>query len=307
MPRLAFSFEQVRSFVAVADNQQISKAAAALYLTQGAVTQQVRHFERAVGLQLLERDGRGVRLTDAGRSMADACRAALRAIEMLDDTARAMKELQAGSLHIGASPTSATYYLPQHLAEFSRRHPGVKLHITVQLTAELNRQVAAGMLDCALVEGVPDPSLKSVELSKDELLLVAHRDHPLSHLRRAGPADLVAHRYLRRAPDWSGERYIRQLMSEAYDQLDALDLGQTEYVRAAVVAGLGFAALPKRAVAGDLASGVLKRIALPPMIRTISAIRRPELGGPAQEAFWSLLTGEDIATRIPGEAARGGG
>src|SRR5712691_7097674 len=107
MARPSFSLEQVRSFVAVAEHEHISRAAASLFLTQAAVSQQVRHFERAVGLQLLERDGRRVRLTDAGRSLADACRAALRAVEVMDDTAKAMKELEAGSLHAGATRASS--------------------------------------------------------------------------------------------------------------------------------------------------------------------------------------------------------
>src|SRR4029077_9729860 len=102
MARPSFSLEQVRSFVAVAEHEHVSKAAASLFLTQGAVTQQVRHFERAMGLPLLERDGRGVRLTDAGRTLAVACRAALRSVQVLEDTAESMKSLQAGSLHLGA-------------------------------------------------------------------------------------------------------------------------------------------------------------------------------------------------------------
>src|SRR5450759_1935573 len=118
MARMSFSLEQVRSFVAVAETEHISKAAASLFLTQGAVTQQIRHFERAVGLPLLERDGRGVRLTDAGRAIAIACRAALRAVQVLEETAESMKTLQAGSLHLGASPTCAAYYLPSRLAKF---------------------------------------------------------------------------------------------------------------------------------------------------------------------------------------------
>src|SRR2546422_10343311 len=187
MRKPAFTLEQIRSFVAVAEHEHISRAAASLFLTQAAVTQQVRHFERAVGLQLLERDGRRVRLTDAGRSLADACRAALRAVEVMDDTAKAMKELEAGSLHVGASPTCATYYLPPHLAEFTRRHPGVKLSVIVEPSAELNRRVVAGALDCAILEGAPDPALGAFELTRDELVVVAHRDHPLSPLRPGAP------------------------------------------------------------------------------------------------------------------------
>src|SRR5256886_7688012 len=177
----------MRSFVAVADHEHISRAAASLSLTQAAVTQQVRHFERAVGLQLLERDGRRIRLTDAGRSLADACRAALRAVEVMDDTAQAAKELQAGSLHVGASPTCATYYLPPHLAEFTRRHPGVKLSVIVEPSAELNRRVVAGAPDRAPLQRGPDPALGALALARDELLVVPHPDHPRFRPRRRAP------------------------------------------------------------------------------------------------------------------------
>jgi len=133
--RPPFTIEQLRSFVAVADGEHVSRAAASLYLTQAAVTQQIRHLEQGLGLQLLERDGRRVRLTDAGRSLVEVCQAALRAIEVVDDSAQAMKELRRGSLHVGASPTCATYYLPHFLAEFTRRHTHIKLTVAVDTTA----------------------------------------------------------------------------------------------------------------------------------------------------------------------------
>jgi DNA-binding transcriptional LysR family regulator len=290
--RPAFTLEQIRSFVEVAETEHISKAAAALFLTQAAVTQQVRHFEKAVGLQLLERDGRRVRLTDAGRTLAEACRAALRSVQVMEDTATAIKDLAAGSLHVGASPTCATYYLPAPLAEFTRRHPSIKLDVAVAPTAELNRRVIAGSLDCALIEGEADAELVTVELSPDELILVAHPDHPLSHLRRITPADLAKYRYMRRGSEFSAERHVRRMIGDAYDRFESLNLGHHEYVRAATIAGLGFAALPKRAVVGDLRSGLLKSLPVPPMVRSICAVRRPSRGGPAQEAFWSLLTGD---------------
>src|SRR2546422_10834303 len=217
MRKPAFTLEQIRSFVAVAEHEHISRAAASLFLTQAAVTQQVRHFERAVGLQLLERDGRRVRLTDAGRSLADACRAALRAVEVMDDTAKAMKELEAGSLHVGASPTCATYYLPPHLAEFTRRHPGVKLSVIVEPSAELNRQVLAGTLDCAILEGAPDPALGAFQLTRDELVVVAHRDHPLAQLRRGASTHLARHLYLGPGPERSPEETAARMTRESDD------------------------------------------------------------------------------------------
>lgn len=288
--------EQLRSFVAVAETEHISKAAASLYLTQAAVTQQVKHFQTAVGLQLFERDGRRIRLTDAGRAMAETCQAALRAVEVVDDSARSMRELQSGSIHVGASPTCASYYLPAHLAQFTRRYAAIRLDVVVAPTAELNRKVVAGSLDCALIEGEPDPALDAVKLSPDELVLVAHRDHPLSHLRRVTPADLAKHRYMRRGPEFSAENDVRKMIGETYDSLESLNLGHPEYVRAATIAGLGFAALPLRAVEAELASGLLKRLPFPPIPRSITAVRRASRGGPAMEAFWEMLIGGGRAT-----------
>lgn len=304
MARPSFSLEQIRSFVAVAESEHISKAAASLFLTQGAVTQQIRHFERAFGLRLLERDGRGVRLTDAGRALAIACRAAMRAIQVLEDTAQSMKTLQAGSLHLGASPTCASYYLPPRLAEFAQQHHGIKLNVTVEPSAEINRQVLAGALDCAFIEGEPDPELLAIVLAHDELILVAHRDHPLAALRSVGTAELAQHRYLGRGPAWAAERNVREMLGDAYDQSDAMNLGHPEYVRAAAISGLGYAALPRLAVEADLKSGLLKRLPGPSSQRAIRAIRRRAPGGPALEQFWLLLTTGHYSAARPVEARR---
>jgi DNA-binding transcriptional LysR family regulator len=292
MSKPQFTLEQVRSFVAVAETEHVSKAAASLFLTQGAVTQQLRHFERALGLQLLERAGRGVRLTDAGRALAIACRAALRSVEIVEDTARSMKTLESGSLDLGASPTCASYYLPSRLAAFSSRYPAVKLTVTVEPSAAISAQVLAGAIDCALIEGEPPADLMAVVLARDELVLVAHRDHPLSQLRRVTPVQLAKYRYLGRGPAWAAERTVRQMVGRAYDLSEVMNLGHPEYVRAAAIAGLGYAALPLLAVETELASGVLKRLPGPSSPRAIHAIRRPSKGGPTLEEFWRHLTGE---------------
>ena len=196
MAKPQFTLEQVRTFVAVAETEHVSKAAASLFLTQGAVTQQLRHFEAGLGLQLMERAGRGVRLTDAGKALAIACRAALRSVESIEDTARSMKALESGSLDLGASPTCASYYLPSRLASFSLRYPSVKLTVTVEPSAAISAQVLAGAIDCALIEVEPAAGLTAVVLAQDELVLVAHRDHPLSKLRRVTQANLARYRYL---------------------------------------------------------------------------------------------------------------
>jgi len=285
----SFTVEQVRSFLAVAEHEHVSRAAASLHLTQGAVTQQVHNFERAVGVRLLERDGRGVRLTDAGRGLAISCRAALRSFEVVEDSARALKMLEAGSLHLGASPTCATHYLPPRLAEFNRQFPNVTLSVLVEPSREINDQVKAGALDCALIEGEPLPELVSVVLAHDELVLVVHRDHPLAALKRVSAAQLSKYRYLGRGREWSAESDVRNMIGDAYERSEVMNLGHPEYVRAAALAGLGYAALPLLAVREDVEAGVLKRLPIPAIERPIRAIRRSVQGGPTLEEFWRHL------------------
>jgi DNA-binding transcriptional LysR family regulator len=295
MAGFQFTLEQVRTFVAVAETQHVSKAAASLFLTQGAVTQQLQHFEDALGLQLMERAGRGVRLTDAGSALAIACKGALRAVEAVEDTARSMKALESGSLDLGASPTCASYYLPSRLSAFSARYPAVKLTVAVEPSAEICAKVLAGAIDCAVIEGVPAPELMAVVLARDELVLVAHRDHPLSRLRLVTPAQLAKYRYLGRGPGWAAEQSIRKMIGRAYDLSEIVNLGHQEYVRAAAIAGLGYAVLPMLGVEADLAAGILKRLPAPSSVRAISAIRRRSAGGPTLEEFWRHLTRDSIA------------
>ena len=295
MSRFQFTLEQLRTFVAVAETEHVSKAAATLFLTQGAVTQQLRHFETALGLQLMERAGRGVRLTDAGKALAIACKAALRSVETVEDTARSMKAIESGSLDLGASPTCASYYLPSRLATFSARYPAVKLSVTVEPSNAICALVLAGALDCAVIEVGPAPELMTVVLAHDELVLVAHRDHPLAGLTRVTPADLAKYRYLGRGQAWTAEQSVRSMIGRAYDESEILNLGHPEYVRAAALAGLGYAALPRLAVEADLAAGILKQLPSPTSTRAITAIRRKSAGGPTLEVFWRHLTGEVAA------------
>jgi DNA-binding transcriptional LysR family regulator len=171
----------------------------------------------------------------------------------------------------------------------------VKLNVTVEPSAAIGAQVLAGALDCALIEAEPAPELVAVVIATDELVLVAHRDHPLSQLPRVTPVQLAGYRFLGRGPGWAGEQNVRNILGNAYDQSQILNLGHPEYVRAAAIVGLGYAILSMLAVEADLAAGTLKRLPGPSSTRAISAIRRRSAGGPTLEEFWRHLTGETAA------------
>jgi DNA-binding transcriptional LysR family regulator len=291
MPAPRFTIEQVRSFLAVANHEHVTRAADSLHLSQAAVTQQLRLFERALELRLVERIGRGVRLTPEGRTVAGACAVAVRAVRGIEEAAQAARDAEVGSLHVGASQTAAAHYLTSPLAAFNAAHPSVQLSVEIANTPEICRRVAGGQLDCGLVEGAfSQPGLLDRTIAEDEVILVAHPTHPLAKLSRIGREQLVRHRYLARDEGSGTESIAREILGEAYEAVPKLQLGHLDVVRTAVLGGLGYAVLPSVAVAEDLATGRLRRLASPARRRRIRAVRRPQ-PAPGLDRFWTELVG----------------
>lgn len=281
--------------MAVAELEHVTRAAETLGLTQGAVTQQVRLLEKALGVRLLERIGRNVRLSDAGRTVAAACRAAARSIDMVMEAARLAASGQAGSVHLGASPTAASYYLDRPLAAFVAERPQVHLQVTVASTKRICEEVELGILDAGCVED-PLParssgSLLSVKVAEDEVVLVARPDHPLARNGRVSVRDLADHRFLAREEGSALDAVARQMLGATYGQVSRLELGALDAVRSAVLAGIGFAVLPRVAVEEELSEGRLKVLRFPSHRRAIHAVRRRPDPSPTPQAFWQALTG----------------
>jgi LysR family transcriptional regulator, transcriptional activator of the cysJI operon len=289
MGRLPFTLEQLRTFLAVARHGTMSAASRSLYLTQGAVSQQVASLEAALGLRLLDRSGGRSRLTEAGRSIATSCEAAIRAVDGVAERARQLTSLEAGSLHIGASPTPAAHYLPRLLSIFTQLHPLVHIRVVTENNPAVAAKVAGGILDCAIVEaetGFKD--LVEHRMVEDEVVVVAAPGHPLAGRRKIEIRDLAHHRYLGREPGAAFEVIAVDLLGGLYDSAPKMELGHLDAVRGATLAGLGYALLPRIAIARELAEGRLVELAVPPHRRWISLIRRPGSGAVALEEFWRL-------------------
>src|SRR5487761_744738 len=290
MRNLGFSLEQVRTFIAVASAQSMSRAASEVKLTQGAVTQQVHHFERALGLQLIERTRHGIRLTPAGSAVAQACLSAARELESIEEAARLHRTMEIGALRIGAGPTCAGHYLPPLLARFVQEFPQVEIAVTVGNSPSIAEQVASGQLDCGLIEGPAfDTKLEERLLLEDELVVVTGSGHPLARSKHVRLADLVPHRYLSREPGSALEHSAREMLGDAYEQSPHLVLNQLDAVQAAVLSGLGYAVLPLVAVSRELKDRTLLRLPLPSKLRWIRAIRRMASRVPAVDEFWRFL------------------
>ncbi|TMD53814.1 MAG: LysR family transcriptional regulator [Chloroflexi bacterium] len=268
----------------------MSRAAESLYLTQSAVSQQVANLEARLGLRLLERAGRRVRLTEAGSTIAAAAETAILAAEAVSEAARRLGTLESGSLLIGASPTAAANHLPALLAGFIALHPQVRIKVVTENTPRLAALVAGGTLDCAVIEGATGhEELVERLLQEDEVIVVVAAGHPLAGMARVGPAELAQHRYVGREPGAILEDLAEEILGDRYEATQKIELGHLDAVRAAVLAGLGYAVLPRISIAGALADGRLVELPIPVRRRWISAIRRRSTAGATLEEFWRLL------------------
>jgi len=293
---LGFSNEQIRTFVAVSRSANLSRAAESLALTQGAVTQQLRHLERALDLQLIERSGHAMKLTPAGIEVAAACAAATRELEGIAETARLQRSLGMGKLRIGASPTCANHYLPPLLAEFMKRWPRLDIQVVGESTPVIAEKVATAELDCGLVEGpVTQGNLEIRDLYRDRVLVAVGSRHPLSKARRASLAELRTHRYLARELGSATETLAREMLGRSYRASPRLELSHLDAVRSAAIAGLGYAVLPRVAVERELERGQLVQLDIPEKKRWITAIRRKSSRVPVVEAFWTVLPARPTA------------
>lgn len=305
--RPGFTFEQIRTFLIVASREHITKAARTLGLSQPAVTQQVQLLERALGIPLLERLGRGVRLTEAGEEIAGSCLLVMRALENLENTVRAIRGLEAGSLAIGASQVAASYYLSPSLTAFSAAYPAVGVHIAIASSREICEQVSAGILDCGLVDGpLPKTKLNCAAVANDEVIVAVQPSHPLAGQQRISPDCLSGTSYLLWEQGVAGEAVPTRLLGPAYQDLPRIRLANLEAARRMLLADPRFiAALPRVAIADDLGRGKLVAVGGRRLNRPIYAVRRAgSMLTPAGGVFWAGLTGAQ-ATAGPAQGVTG--
>ena len=236
--------DQLLTFAAVAEHRNISHAARALFLSQPAVSGQLRQLQEEFGEALYRRDGRGITLTEAGRQLAlhaERVRGDFRQALAFRD---ALRSLDAGHLRVGASTTPASYLLPYLIAQFHRQHEGVTISTRYGNSSEV--LAALSVLDIALVEGsVGDdlpPGTTVHRWREDEVVAVVPAAHPLASrpARQVRLDELAAYPVVLREAG-SG---VRQTVERAYAREGvmmrvAYELAGVEGIKEAVRAGMG--------------------------------------------------------------------
>lgn len=293
---MPFTLVQLATLVQVAAQRSYTRAAAALYLTQPAVTQQIRALERQVGAPLVEVVGRQPELTDAGRFLASRARDLLDQVDALERDMRAFATAAIGELHIGATLTIGTYVLPHLLARLRAVRPHVATRIEIANTAAIAARVRTGAVSLALVEGDVSPDeFDCLAFQDDELILIAPLDHPLARSPAPRLADLAGvPLVMREAGSGTRDLVERTLWAAGVAPVVALELSSGEGVVRAVEAGIGLAMISRLVAADGLAAGRI--VAIPALDlaarRVFQAVTpRGRARAPVVQTFLDLLRG----------------
>jgi DNA-binding transcriptional LysR family regulator len=259
------TLEQLRIFVAVAEQQHVTRAARALNLAQSAASHTIAALEARHETRLFNRVGRRIELTEAGRMFLTEARAVLARAEAAELALSEFGSLKRGTLAIQASQTIAGYWLPRHLVSFRRAYPQIKIRLAIGNTAQVAEAVETGTAELGFVEGkVESEHFASTPVARDQLIVVAGPEHPWAGRSRLARGDLKKGEWVLREPG-SGTRSV---FEEAMANLGVdpralricLELPSNEAVRAAVEAGLGATAISASVAAPSIEAGLLHQV-----------------------------------------------
>jgi DNA-binding transcriptional LysR family regulator len=253
---------QLAAFCAVVERTSFSQAAEQLGVTQPAVSLQIRSLEKRLGLQLLDRSGRRVEPTDAGRRLY---RSALRLLaqeeQLLAELGEEVEGELTGRLELGASTGPGGTVIPVVLCEFQERHPEVHVALTVSDTQRIVEQVARRELELGVVGAARRHRGVVFEpFFRDEVVLAVPRGHRFAD--RTISLDELQNEPIVLMQEGAGVRQvIDDELREAGVRLRDLDvrleLGLQESARSAVLAGYGVTFISRSAVEADVSAGTL--------------------------------------------------
>ena len=237
---LHLTLRQLQVFASVARHLSHSRAAEELYLSQPAVSMQIKQLEQNIGLPLLEQVGKQLHLTEAGREMLHYSLTITGQISEMDEVFKAMKGLEKGHLNISVVST-ANYFMPQLLAKFIQAHPKIQVGISVANRDAVIKQLVENVADLAIMGQPPDGTEMRAEVfMQNPLVVIASPAHPLAQAKKIQPYQLANETFLLREQG-SGTRGVveRFFTSHRLTLPKHMAMDTNEAIKQSVQAGIG--------------------------------------------------------------------
>jgi len=301
---------RLKVFRTVAEHLSFRKAAEHLFLTQPAVTLQIKALENDLGTRLFDRTAGRITLTRQGASLLAYAK---KIANLVADAERSLGSGDgnlSGELSLGVSTTIAQYVLPRLLGAFLGEHPRVQFSLHSGNTAEIVQLLQQGKVDIGLIEGpARDRGVRTEPFMEDELVLITPKGFHGDHLSRQ---QLLASVLLMREQGSGSRRVVEIALEKAAFKLKlfhkVIDLDSTEAIKSAVEAGLGLGFVSRWAISKELELGALKVAHVPGLhiTRHFTLLTRtgPQPQGPAGALRTFTLERARLLSSPPRKSAR---
>jgi DNA-binding transcriptional LysR family regulator len=275
------TFEQLAIFVAVAEREHLTKAAAAIHLTPSAVSASIRNLEQHYGVELFHRIGRRIELTSTGRIFLDEARTLLARSRSVELMLSELGGMQRGSLSVFASQTIASYWLPPRLMAFHNDFPGIELQLTIGNTRTVADAVITGEADIGFVEGeLDEPALAASIVAHDELVVVVGPSHPWAGRQALTADDIKDGQWVMREVGSGTRSAFEETLNDMGIKAGALNivlvLPSNESILCALLAGNGVATVSRLAAQQYIESGKLCEVNFPAPAREFRLLKHKE-------------------------------
>ena len=260
---MRYSLRQLEVFLATARYENVTRAAETLAMSQSAASGSLKELEKQFDMKLFDRLGKRLQLSELGQQLRPQ-------VESLLEQARALEqaltgEAVIGRLEIGATLTIGNYIAVNMIADFRQQNAKSDIILRVANTETIAERVAGFELDMGLIEGeLQHPDLDIVHWRRDELVVFAAPDHPLSTLTALSDRDLLTLPWIvRETGSGTRQAFDRAMHGILTDLHIAMELQHTEAIKRAVEAGLGVGCLSQICLTDAFARGTLVPLAVP--------------------------------------------
>jgi len=253
-----YTLKQLQTFIEVAREKSVSKAAERLFVTQPAVSMQIRQLEDAFGLALIEPIGRNIRLTNAGQEFLTHAISALAQLKDLESIMAEHVGMKKGRIDL-AIVSTAKYFVPMLLVRFSKLLPGIEIKLRIDNRENILGMLSRSEIDLVIMGRAPTTlDCEATPFATNPLGIVCAPNHPLSRRKRMSIDALRDYEFVVREQG-SGTRAAMERLFAQHDLplKVVMEMPSNETIKQAVMAGMGLSFLSLRTVRHELAAGHL--------------------------------------------------
>jgi DNA-binding transcriptional LysR family regulator len=259
----SITIQQMEAFISLVEEGSFSRAAKRMLLTQPALTKNIKNAEDCLGVRLANRSSTGISLTPEGKIFYNYARRLIKLRDEAKEKVLALGKDACGNIYVSASTIPANYILPRVLSKFNKINYGIRIHVKTADSEEAMNMVLDNEVEIGFIGKKPlNRKLTAEALWKDRLVLAVSKDHPWRKNKSISLRELLDEPFVVRergsATRELFESYLKRSKSISLSQFNiCCELGSSEAIKEAVIAGLGVSVISIHAVSRDLSQGLL--------------------------------------------------